>query len=221
MTTKYFFLIILLALGSCKDESPDAEIISDDQNFFTTTDNTENDANVIVVTTLFDEESFPDPEMPALLTEIKICNPLINDSIIDGVVPCSPKYFKFYTYNRKRSLEDAFLLQVRKGVNNYPFRRLLIFTRENDQLVLMNGIRGYLVEKRKSESGLDDLVVALVDNLEGEYMRYDVLLRYENGKYHYVEALGDIYGSFEGKPKMKAAAFEEIGERIKSEQLIF
>jgi hypothetical protein len=220
MMHKLSFFVILFVLFSCKEGEVKHEVDSDDQNFFTTSDNTQ-EGDVIEITTLFDEENFPDPEMPALLTEIKICNPLINDSIIDGVVPCSPKYFKFYTYNRKRSLEDAFLLQVRKGVNNYPFRRLLIFTRENDKLVLMNGIRGYLVEKRKSESGLDDLVVALVDNLEGEYMRYDVLLRYENGKYHYVEALGDLYGSFEGKPKMKAAAFEEIGERIKSEQLIF
>lgn len=216
----YTIIALFFVLYSCKSEQPVGSE-SDELNTFTETNTSSDSLAVIPITTLFDEDQFEDPTMEGLLTEIKICNPLSSDTLTNGIVPCSPKFFKFYSYNRTRNIDDAFLLQIRKGVNNYPFRRLLIFTRENDQLVLMNGIRGYLVEKRKSDTGLDDLVVALVDILEGEYMRYDVLLRYENGKYHYIEALGDIYGSFENSPKMKAAAFEEIGQRIASQELIF
>ena len=172
------------------------------------------------ITTLFDEESFPDEQHEQLLNEINICHSLGNDSIINGVFPCSPKFFKFYTFNHKRDLENAFLLQVRKGVSNYPYRRLLIFTRENGELVLMNGIRGYLVEKRSTANEIDDLVVALVDNIGGHFERYDVLIRYNEGKYHYVEALGDLQGAFEDE-NLKKEATKQIGERIKEKELIF
>jgi hypothetical protein len=220
------FLYILapfVLLLSCQDKSSTDQKTDDQTIFFadTLSGHQESTADVVAITTLFDASEFEDPIMDRLLAEIKICNPLTRDSIIDGAYPCSPKLFQLYTYNRKRGLEDAFLLQVRKGVNNFPYRRLLIFTRENGELVLMNGIIGYLVEKRKSDSGIDDLVVAVVDNIGGEYMRYDVLIRYENGKYHFLEALGDLEGSFEHNPELKAEATRQIGDRIKEKELIY
>ena len=175
---------------------------------------------VTEITTLFDEETFPDPLHEELLNEINICQSIYKDSVVNGLFPCSPSFFKFYTYNHKRDLENAFLLQVRKGVSNYPYRRLLIFTRENGELVLMNGIRGYLVEKRSTAHEIDDLVVALIDNIGGHYERYDVLLKYENGKYHYTEALGDLEGVFDSD-ELKKEATKQIGQRIKEKELIF
>lgn len=173
------------------------------------------------VSTLFDKDSFEDSKYVDLLAELRICNPNTQDSIINGVYPCSPRFFAFYSFNHNRKTEDAFMLQVRKGVNNYPYRRLLIFTREKGILVKMNGANGYLVEKRSQPNGIDDLVVAIVDNIGGHYERYDVLLKYKEGKYHYVEALGDLHGVFEEGSELKAEATKQIGERIKQKQLLF
>lgn len=172
------------------------------------------------ISTLFDEEEFPDESMNRLLVEIRICNPLSQDSIIDGFVPCSPNYFKFYTYDHNRDLSNAFLLQVRKGVNNFKYRRLLIFTREKEELVLVNGIIGYLVEKRSRPNKIDDLVVAVVDNINGHYERYDVLLRFKDGKYRFIEAIGDLHGVFKTE-ELKKEASKQIKARIEEKELIF
>jgi hypothetical protein len=175
------------------------------------------------VSTTFEDESFEDSRYLELLLSLRICDPSLPDQspLIDGVAPCSPKYFAFYPYNHNRDISDAFILQIRKGVNQFNARRMLIFTRENSGLVKMNGAVGYLAERRSSPNGIDDLVVGIVDNVAGEYYRYDVLLRYENGKYHFVEALGDIEGSFENDPDLKAAATREIGLRIEQKKLLF
>jgi len=172
------------------------------------------------ISTLFDKTEFPEAYLEQLLTEIKICNPQIEQLQADGTAPCSPNYFQFYSYNTHRKIEDAFMIQVKKGVNGFPYRRLLIFTREKGTLVKMNGIIGYLVEKRPSPSGIDDLVVAVVDNIGGYYDRYDVLIRYENGKYQFVEAIGDLEGPFNTK-ELKEEASKQIKKRIEEKELIF
>lgn len=172
------------------------------------------------ISTLFDANEFENDTLNNLLLELNICYPEVNDSLEDGVVECSPKFFAFYDYNHKRSIADAFLLQVKKGVNNYPYRRLLVFVRERGQLVLVTGVVGYLVEKRTTRNGIDDLVVAVVDNIGGHYERYDVLLKYKEGKYHFEEALGDLQGTFDDED-LKKRATKMISERIKEKKLIF
>ncbi len=203
----FLFSIFILLLTSCNE----GESLEQKKKFNSTT---------TTISTTFDEEVFENEKFDALLYELRICDPTLIDTVRNGIVPCSPKFFAFYSYNHKRKIEDAFALQVRKGVNNYPYRRLLIFTRERDGLVLMNGINGYLVETRSTENEIDDLVVAIVDNIGGHYERYDVLLRYENGKYHFVEALGDLEGAFDDA-ELKERASKEILNRIVQKKLMF
>ncbi|MDX1652735.1 MAG: hypothetical protein R3277_09595 [Brumimicrobium sp.] len=204
----YFLSVLALIILSCETE----------------TKKNEGDTFVPKVTkveTLFDKTSFGDEQKYALLAETRICQPFYSDTMPEGVVPCTPEYFEFYTYNHKRDLEDAFMLQVKAGVNDFPFRRLLIFTREKGELVLVNGIIGYLVEKRSRPNEIDDLVVAVFDNLgNGNFDRYDVLIRYEDGKYHFVEAIGDLYGTFKTE-ELKKRASKMIKERIEEKKLIF
>ena len=220
---------MLIALHSCVNEvevKPDVK--KDDLESFTVApeDTLSTDSTAYYggyntqISTLFDQSEFPEAYLEQLLTEIKICNPQIEEIQPDGVTPCTPDYFQFYSYNKHRKIEDAFMIQVKKGVNGFPYRRLLIFTRENGILVKMNGIIGYLVEKRPSTSGIDDLVVAVVDNIGGYYDRYDVLIRYENGKYHFVEAIGDLEGPFNTK-ELKEEASKQIKQRIEEKELIF
>jgi hypothetical protein len=200
-----YLILALFFLSSCSEE------VTEDFQF---------ESEITEITTLFDEEEFENDTLLELLTELNICFHLPPDTIFNGEVPCSPKFFKFYEYNHKRSISDAFLLQVKKGVNNYPYRRLLIFVRERGQLVLVTGVVGYLVEKRTTQQGIDDLVVAVVDNIGGHYERYDVLLRYNQGKYQFVEAIGDLQGRFEDE-ELKTRASEMIEKRIKEKKLIF
>jgi hypothetical protein len=205
-------LIILAFIAfffSCKSESEK------------TTASEKFDSEVNKVSTLFDELSFDKKIKYELLAETRICQPFYTDTMPSGVVPCTPKHFAFYEYNHKRELEDAFLLQVKAGVNNYDYRRLLIFTREKGKLVQMNGINGYLVEKRTRPNEIDDLVVAIIDDLgNNKFDRYDVLIRYDDGKYHFVEAIGDLYGTFDSE-ELKENASKMIKERIEEKELIF
>jgi hypothetical protein len=203
---RYFaYLILLIVFASCSTEITEQAAFK---------------SEITEISTLFDQDTFDDPQLVELLTELNICYIIPPDSAVGGEVPCSPHFFAFYPYTDKRPISDAFLLQVRKGVNNYPFRRLLIFVREKGQLVLVTGVNGYLVEKRSTINGIDDLVVGVVDNIGGHYERYDVLLHYKDGKYHYVEALGDLEGRFEDE-ELKERATQMIGERIKDKNLVF
>lgn len=221
-------LLTLFGLEACVDDKKvkDSEINDTDSFTLSPEDTLSTDSTKYYggynseISTLFDKSEFPEAYMEQLLSEIKICNPQIETIQADGVAPCSPSYFQFYSYNKHRKIEDAFMLQIKKGVNGFPYRRLLIFTRENGILVKMNGIIGYLVEKRPAPSGIDDLVVAVVDNIGGYYERYDVLIRYENGKYQFIEALGDLQGSFDTK-ELKEEASKQIKQRIEEKELIF
>lgn len=205
-----WIISVLILIHSCstnEDNKSEKEFISE----------------ITTISTTFDEDSFENSDYLELLISLRICDPSLPDQspLVAGVAPCSPKYFAFYPYNHKRDINDAFILQIRKGVNNFNARRMLIFTRENSGLVKMNGAVGYLSERRSNPNGIDDLVVGIVDNVAGEYYRYDVLLQYENGKYHFVEALGDIEGSFENNPELKKAATKEIEQRITQKKLLF
>lgn len=170
---------------------------------------------------LFTKGGFDDKLYYDLLIETHLCNPNYTDTTSDGSTPCSSRFFNFHPYNHKRKIDDAFLLQIRAGVNKYPYRRLLIFVREKGKLVLMNGIVGYLVERISRPNEIDDLIVAVIDDLgNSKFDRYDVLLRYKNGKYHFVEAIGDLEGNFES-PELKKRASKAIQERINDKELIF
>lgn len=169
----------------------------------------------------FSYQGFDDKKYYELLIETRLCNPNFDASNPDRSTPCSSKFFKFFSYNHKREIENAFIIQVKAGVNNYPYRRILIFVREKGELVLMNGIVGYLVERIPQENDIDDLVVAVIDDLgNDQFDRYDVLLRYKNGKYHFIEAIGDLQGKFESK-ELKEKASKAIEKRINEKELIF
>src|SRR5690554_96609 len=178
-------------------------------------------SDTVKVETLFTSTGFDDKIYYELLIETHLCNPNYDPAKNDKTTPCSARFFEFHPYNHKRKIQDAFLLQVKAGVNNYPYRRLLIFVREKGNLVLMNGIVGYLVERISRPNEIDDLIVAVFDDLGNDkFDRYDVLIRYNEGKYHFVEAVGDLQGTF-NTPELKERASKAILERINEKELIF
>lgn len=179
------------------------------------------DQDTIIASADFSNQGFDQALKYELLLETHICNPNYTDTITDGTVPCSARFFKFFEYNHKRNLENAFMLQVKAGVNNFPYRRLLIFTRERGKLVLVNGITGYLVSQISRPNEIDDLIIGIIDDLgNSKFDRYDVLLRYKDGKYHVKEAIGDLQGKFKDE-KLKKRATKMIKKRIEEKKLIF
>lgn len=210
MTKISIIATLCLFLISC-DSSEDKKSKESNQAF---------ESDTTKISTLFNQESFDEKLKYELLAETRICLPYYSDTMPEDKVPCTPKHFAFYEYNHKRDLENAFLLQVKAGVNNYNYRRLLIFARERGKLIVLNVINGYLVEKRSRPNKIDDLVVAVIDDLGNDkFDRYDVLLRYEDGKYHFVEAIGDLYGAFDTK-ELKEKASKMIKKRIEEKELI-
>lgn len=233
MIKAYFVIIVmLLFLSSCSEENPNStnsnktinsevsqqDVIKEDPDEKSKNSKSQ---DTIKAAADFSNNGFDQALKYELLLETHICNPNYTDTVTDGTVPCSAKFFKFFEYNRKRDLEDAFMLQVKAGVNNFPYRRLLIFTRERGKLVLVNGITGYLVSQIKQPNEIDDLIVGVIDDLgDSKFDRYDVLLRYKDGKYHVEEAIGDLQGKFTDE-KLKKRATEMIKKRIEEKNLIF
>lgn len=232
MTKLFLVIVTLLLISSCSEENTNSSEPEKTINTKVppkdkaTEDKTHKSQNSKVLDTViasadFSNQGFDKALKYELLLETHICNPNYTDTVTDGTVPCSAKFFKFFEYNHKRDLEDAFMLQVKAGVNNFPYRRLLIFTRERGKLVLVNGITGYLVSQIKRPNEIDDLIVGVIDDLgDSKFDRYDVLLRYKDGKYHVEEAIGDLQGKFTND-KLKKRATRMIKKRIEEKQLIF
>lgn len=229
-----YALILLAFIASCKESPTDSgnqkvenksqlKQVKDNQNSKVPnklSDDT-SEVDTLIAPAAFTDKGFDQAIKYELLLETHICNPNYTDTVSDNSVPCSAKFFRFFEYNHKRSLEDAFMLQVKAGVNGYPYRRLLIFTRERGKLVLVNGITGYLVSNIKRPNEIDDLVVGVIDDLgNSNFDRYDVLLRYKDGKYHVIEAVGDLQGEFTDE-KLKEKATKMIKQRIEEKDLIF
>lgn len=222
--------ILIAFIYSCDSESTSSEIITEQSNKTDSKTRSEDpdspnvneeDSDTIKAPASFSSQGFDEARKYELLLETHICNPNYTDTVTDSSVPCSAKYFRFFEYNHKRELDDAFMLQVKAGVNNYQYRRLLIFTRERGKLVLVNGITGYLVSQVKRPNGIDDLIVGIIDDLGNDtFDRYDILLRYKDGKYHIEEAIGDLEGKFEDE-KLKERATRMIKQRIEEKKLIF
>src|SRR5690554_4540126 len=236
MKLKLISITILFLIFSCTDDvqensdstptsktTIDKDNLDDENSFKEKEDDLPKDFNQDTIKTdgLFTIGGFDDKIYYDLLIETHLCNPNHADTTKGISTPCSSRFFNFYPYNHKRKIDDAFLLQIKAGVNNYPYRRLLIFVREKGKLVLMNGIVGYLVERISRPNDIDDLIVAVFDDLGNDkFDRYDVLIRYNEGKYHFVEAVGDLQGTF-NTPELKERASKAILERINEKELIF
>lgn len=230
----FFLLLGLFVFAACKSDDTKNnvdknknKIVDHTEKFtplpkkFQKIDSLPSTIDTITVSPVFSNHGFDSTIYYDLLIETHLCNPNYSDTTTDGSSPCSARFFRFYPYNHHRKIEDAFMLQVRAGINGYPYRRLLIFVRENGKLVLMNGIVGYLYKRIPQPNGFDDLIVGIIDDLgNNEFSRYDVLLRYKDGKYHFIEALGDLKGKFDDET-LKKQATTAIYRRIKEKHLIY
>lgn len=211
MNKKLFVITLglLFAFSACKDDpevevDPDSEVI-DDFNF--------------------DDKKFKDPLHLELLKELDICELEMTDTSM--YAPCSPEYFQIYPFRSDKSVKDAFILYVKAATPLkgrpllLPVRHVIVFERENGELVRTNGFRGEMVELREGKNGIKDLVVALY--LTGDETLFDCLFKYKDGafKFESVEALDWGEGIRNVKESMKDSVSNQVYRDLMEKQLIF
>jgi hypothetical protein len=160
-----------------------------------------------------------------LLKELGVCDSTApNDNNLDRP-SCSPRFFRFFNYKKNAELRNNFILLVRSGVNGFPARRLLIFARENGQLVKTNGFIGYIIEKRRIKNKLhDDIVIRFYEKYYDQKYFYNCLFSWKDQRYEFVkcEAIGAPPKGDEAiKPELIDSVSSEIYKILIEKQLIF
>jgi hypothetical protein len=139
------------------------------------------------ISTDFNLNTFTQGSESRLLHEIGICDTLtLKDNNLDEPA-CSPRFFRFFPLKNNTNFQNGFMLLVRSGVHAFPTRRLLIFQRESNQLVQVNGFNGYLIERRKSNTEYDDIVIRFFERFDKQKYFYHCLFSWDQGKYNYVK----------------------------------
>jgi len=160
-----------------------------------------------------------------LLKELRVCDSTApNDKNLDRP-SCSPRFFRFFSYKKNAELRNNFILLVRSGVNGFPARRLLIFARENGQLVKTNGFIGYIIEKRRVKTKLhDDIVIRFFEKYYEQKYFYNCLFSWKDQRYEFVkcETIGAPPKGDEAiKPELVDSVSSEIYKILIEKQLIF
>lgn len=214
---KYFFhLFLTLFLVACSTESVK-------EGSETPKDPIAKPSDVTNIETLFDKDVFDDPKKEMLLKELKICSDK-NKGPEDYMNPaCSPRFFELLPISPAIPLENAFILQVKSKVNGFPLRRLLIFVRERDQLVKVNGFVGNLIGMIKTPSKYSDLILRFNDKDQGEDVFYNCIFSWDGTCYKY-KSVEQIYGPGWGgnvKTELKDSISKEVYKDIMDNKMIF
>ena len=139
------------------------------------------------ISTDFNLNTFTQGNETRLLHELGICDTLtLKDNNLDEPA-CSPRFFRFFPLKNNTNFQNGFMLLVRSDVHAFPTRRLLIFQRESNQLVQVNGFNGYLIERRKSKTEYDDIVIRFFERFDKQKYFYHCLFSWDQGKYKYVK----------------------------------
>jgi len=223
MKVKLFSLIAVLILFSCSNEE-DPKVV--DPTVDKPGDKTE-------IETLFSETEFDNPEHGKLLKELKICTQDPNPDCPRCAV-CSPRFFKLHELKKEGEVSNFFGLQIKAlTILNgqefaLPVRHLIIFERENGELIKVNGFRGNLIETIASKSGVDDIIVRFLMKQEDEETKkvedvfFNCLFKWDGKRYNY-ESVEVIEGPNWGgpvKPEFKEETSAEVYNDLISGELI-
>lgn len=213
--SQFFFIVFAVCAGailySCSEdedkEKKEPEAVSE----------------MLAIETLFDQDSFDDASLEGLLKELNLCNDTTK-SLEDYMNPaCSPRFFRFFNLTEKTPYHNGFILQVKSKVSGFPLRRLLIFVRENGQLVKVNGFVANLIGRRKTDSAHDDLLLRFNDNVDGEITFYNCFYRWNGAKYEFlsVEVIEGANWGGAVKSELKDSIGIEIQKEISDNGMLF
>lgn len=208
-------LFLLVILISCKgNEEVTDEVKSDEIQI----------GEITHIETLFDETTLTSEEYK-LLKELDICDTIQ----IEGseVAPCSAENFKFMKFNNNKELKDAFLLQIKalsvlkNQEAKLPMRHLIVFEREKETLVKVNGFRGNLIATRESKSGIKDLIVRFYIPEDEAFL--NCLFEWSDKKYHFksVEAIDGGGGNGRVKEEFKDSISKIVYQSLMDNAMLF
>ncbi len=221
MTRTYWFILLLFTLFSCAGNDPQPEKKQSPEK--------QPQQAVEEISTLFNEDRFSEPEAEELLRELHICSDSLEVKGKEVKAPCSPKFFRFFKLRDNLPLMQGFLLQVRSNVGGIAIRRLLVFERENGQLVKVNGFTANLIRRISTKTAYDDLVLRFPDRVEypgsdvAEIVFYNCLFSWDGSKYVF-KSVEDIEGKDWGGPvkaSLKDSMSVEIHAILKDNNMIF
>lgn len=185
MKFKITYFILFFLLFSCKNEIEKEKIVKEDELI-------NEDKNKESIEVLFDETKFDDKSELEILKELGkgICNPLEKDEENYISPACSPKFFKIMPFKEDAPLKDAFILLIKSKVHGFPLRRVYVFQRENGKLIKVNSFVANIIEKRKSTSKHDDLILRFSDE---DQNHFNCLFSWKTNHYEYqkVEQIND------------------------------
>ena len=188
-------------------------------------DKTKENTEIQLIETDFITNTFSGTTEIELLKELRVCDSTVPSDKNFNRPSCSPRFFRFFSYKKNAELRNNFILLVRSGVNGFPARRLLIFARENGQLVKTNGFIGYIIEKRRIKNKLhDDIVIRFYEKYYDQKYFYNCLFSWKDQRYEFVkcEAIGAPPKGDEAiKPELIDSVSSEIYKILIEKQLIF
>lgn len=216
MKKSAYILTLLILCFACTDEPEDEKQI----------DSTESKVGDITpIETLFDKKYFDSELEYNLLKELDICD----TAEVEGSIcaPCSAEHFKFTKYNNNKSLEDAFLLQVKALTilkhqdAKLPMRHLIVFERENNELIKVNGFRGNLIATRETKNGIKDLIVRFYIPEDEAFL--NCLFVWDEKKYHFksVEAIDGGGGFGRVKEAVKDSVSKIVYQSLMDNAMLF
>jgi len=162
------YLTVLLTLGvlmSCGD---------DKEKENPTRKQTSTPGKVTEIETVYEEGNFENSSYETLLKELDFCT---DEKICLQCATCTPEFFRFFEVGGSDRTKDLFALQVKaltklKNEDPLPTREVRVFVRESGKLVRCNRIRGYVIERITSKSGVDDLLLRIRRFVEEENEEY-------------------------------------------------
>jgi hypothetical protein len=180
------------------------------------------------ISTDFNQNEFTYGEEVGLLNELKLCDSTVKTDRDPLRPACSPRFFRFFPLENVSTLKNGFILMVKATVNGAQTRKVKIYQRENDALVLVNGFNGNLIERRIGKTKYDDLVIRFgnrisfkkQDGTEGSALHYyNCLFKWNGGKYQFdsCEDIDDRRVKTEFKDSMNL----EIKTMLEQEHYLF
>lgn len=131
----------------------------------------------------FNQNKFTFGEEEELLQELKECDSTAENDRDPLRPACSPRFFKFFPLDDGSTLKNGFILLVKATVRGSETRKTKIYQREGRMLVLVNGFNGTLIERRKSASKYDDLIIRFGNRIDKTLHHFNCLFKWNGGKY--------------------------------------
>ncbi len=171
------------------------------------------------ISTEFNQNKFTYGEEVDLLQELKECDSAAVDDKDPLKPACSPRFFRFFPLENRTTLKNSFILLIKATVRGSETRKIKIFKREKGVLVLVNGFNGNLIERKKSNSKFDDLIIRFGNRFKNTLYHYNCLFSWNGSQYQFksCEDIDDRKVKTEFKDSMNI----EIKKMLETENYLF